>query len=424
MKHKFFGLFLGLILLFLHCLPSVAADYSKTRNHVVIALDESGTENWLPGEKVIAGLKQFLFSDNYALLGEDDIFSIVGIKADCSANKWGDFVYVKKDPTTGKPLSYINDKQYISSALNNQHKWSRLAASQRSYDSSYSLVSIAKPYILKKLGQESAKQWVERTFILLVTDHRYNGGDFYNELQYFLGSQSYINKNIGLFDVLDVCYDVEGEFCIKYLDVCEWRPYNGGIYHNVELFEVCPNQEYLTLPAVVDYSPSVTASRRRGNKYHVTLEFRHSNQHFEVERMKVYLHSEDGSEECVADVHDMKEYVLDKVYRKEQKVHRIMIEATLRLNDGTYNSVLLSPEMYTGLTQTIEVRNETDAKILFGLARLPDKLWIPGIKNQQIAAIVTSILIVLLVILAFVIYVLKTRTYVPRKDELSIKFYD
>ena len=84
-------------------------------------------------------------------------------------------------------------------------------------------MSIAKPYILKKLGQESAKQWVERTFILLVTDHRYNGGDFYNELQYFLGSQSYINKNIGLFDVLDVCYDVEGEFCIKYLDVCEWR---------------------------------------------------------------------------------------------------------------------------------------------------------------------------------------------------------
>lgn len=423
MRRRVLSLFLGILFISLHSLFANADDYTKTRNHVIIALDESGTDNWLPGTRVMEGLKQFLFNADNPLLGDDDFFSIVGIKADCSAARWGDFVYVKRNPA-GQAMSYINDKEFLSSALNSQYRWNTLAASQRNYSSSYSLVSIAKPYILKKLGEDSAKQWVERTFILLVTDHRYNGGDFYNELQYFLGSQSYINRNIGLFDVLDVCYDVEKEFCIKYLDVCEWRPYNGGIYHNVELFEVCPNQEYLTLPAVIEYSPSVTATRRKGRRYHVALDFKHSNPHFEVDEMKVYLCSKDGSSECVAEIHDMEEYQLDKIYRKRQKVNNIRIEATLRLKDGTYNSVLLSPDMYPGLTQIVEIRNEKDAKILFGLARLPDWLWIRGIKNQQVAAIVISFIILFLVIAAIVIYILKTRTYVPRKDEISIKFYD
>lgn len=156
----------------------------------------------------------------------------------------------------------------------------------------------------------------------------------------------------------------------------------------------------------------------------MALDFKHSNPHFEVDEMKVYLCSKDGSSECVAEIHDMEEYQLDKIYRKRQKVNNIRIEATLRLKDGTYNSVLLSPDMYPGLTQIVEIRNEKDAKILFGLARLPDWLWIRGIKNQQVAAIVISFIILFLVIAAIVIYILKTRTYVPRKDEISIKFYD
>ena len=100
------------------------------------------------------------------------------------------------------------------------------------------------------------------------------------------------------------------------------------------------------------------------------------------------------------------------------------LEASLRLKDGIYDATLLSPEMYSGLTQNIEIRKEKDAKILFGLARLPDWLWLPGIKNQYIAAIVTSFIILFVVVVVFVIYIIKTRTYIPRKDELNIEFYD
>ena len=46
------------------------------------------------------------------------------------------------------------------------------------------------------------------------------------------------------------------------------------------------------------------------------------------------------------------------------------------------------------------------------------------LKGFALEAIVTSFLILFIAILAFVIYILKTRTYIPRKDELSIEFYD
>ena len=263
--------------------------YSTTRNHVIIALDESGTDWRTTESKVREGLYDFLFdNDGDPLLGDDDYFSVVGVKADCSAKMWDDFVYIKSD-INKQSLSFINNIGYIKAALGNAEEWEKLARTQRSYDSSYSLVSIAKPYILARLGAETNKSWVERTFILLVTDHRYNGGDFYNELQYFLGKEEFMRKHISLFDVLDLCYDVEREFCIEYVDVCEWRPYNGGIYHNVELFEVSPNQDYLTLPAVLDYSPYVTAERRKGRKYEIQMNFDHSNEHFEIDNLTIYL---------------------------------------------------------------------------------------------------------------------------------------
>lgn len=397
--------------------------YSATRNHIIIALDESGTD-WRSTEaNVREGLKNFLFNNNgNPLLGEDDYISVVGVKADCSAKMWDDFVYVKTDKN--QRLAYINDISYVNEVLSDSRKWSDLAKTQRNYDSSYSLVSIAKPYILARLGAEMNKAWVERTFILLVTDHRYNGGDFYNELQYFLGKEEYMRKHIGLFDALNLCYDVEREFCIEYVDVCEWRPYNGGIYHNVELFEVSPNQDYLTLPAVVDYSPYVTAERRKGRKYEIQMNFDHSNEHFEIDNLTIYLCSEDGKEVCLSKVDNLDTYELNYAYKNKEKITKIKLEATLRLKDGIYDATLLSPEMYPGLIQTIEIRKEKDAKILFGLARLPDWLWLPGIKDQYVAAIVTSFLILFIVILALVIYILKTRTYIPRKDELSIEFYD
>lgn len=402
-----------------------AADkqYSTTRNHIIIALDESGTDWRGTEQQVREGIWNFLFNNSGdPLLGEDDCFSVVGVKADCSADMWDDFVYVKSDQN--KSLAFINDTNYIETILSSAEKWKNLAETQRNYDSSYSLVSIAKPYILARLGSEMNKSWVERTFILFVTDHRYNGGDFYNELQYFLGSEEYMRKHIDLFDVLELCYDIEREFCIEYVDVCEWRPYNGGIYHNVELFEVCPNQDYLTLPAVVDYSPYVTAERRKGRKYEIQMDFKHSNEHFEVDSMCIYLCHENGKELCLDKVENLNTYELKHTYKKKDKFTKLKVEATLRLKDGIYDATLLSPEMYPGLVQTIEIKKEKDAKILFGLTRLPDWLWLPGIKDQYIAAIVTSFLILFIAIVSFVIYILKTRTYIPRKDELSIEFYD
>ncbi len=405
-------------LVFLMCMLMCTGALAK--NHVILAFDEAGTSWRQTDDKVRQNVEYFLFdNDGNPLLSKGDYLSVVGVKGDCSARGWKDFVYVKS--------SFIDDYNTIKSMMSTA-EWPNQVRTpeQYSYESSYSLISIAKPYILAKLGKGADKAMVDRTYMIFVTDHRYNGNDYYNELQYFLGDSAYINAKIDIHDVLKVCYDVEREYCIEYLDVKKWpfSPSN-GMYKNVELFEVSPNQEYLTLPAVIDYSPSLTAVRKRGHSYEVTLDLVHSNSHFEMKELIVYKCSEfKAFEEPIDTLASLDRYSRTYVFDRSEKISHLRMTAKLKLNDGIYDATLLTPDTVPGLNQTVKVNTEEDSRILFGLAPLPDWMWPSFVETQQAAAIVVSFLILILCAIAMLAYIYATKTYKPKSEEVRIKFYD
>lgn len=405
-------------IVFLLCVLMCTGALAK--NHVIVAFDESGTSWRLVDDNVRRHVDYFLF-DNHGkpLISEGDYLSVVGVKGDCSAKGWDDFVYVKS--------SFVNNYNTMKSMVS-PTGWHNLVLTPTdyNYEESYSLISIAKPYILAKLGKASSKAMVERTYIIFVTDHRYNGNDYYNELQYFLGQSAYVNVGIDIHDVLDVCYEVEREYCIEYVDVRSWpfSPFN-GLYKNVELFEVSPNQKYLTLPAVIDYSPSLPAIRKRGQCYAVTLNLEHSNSHFDVKELVVYKCSESkGVQEPIDTLTSLDRYSSTYVFGRSEKISHLRIKAKMKLNDGIYDATLLTPETVPGLNQTIKVNTEEDSKILFGLAPLPDWMWLSFVETQQDAAIVVSFLILILCAIVVLVYIYATKTYKPNHDEVRIKFYD
>lgn len=405
---------LFLLLCMLICTGAVA------RNHVILAFDEAGTSWRLVDDRVRENVEYFLFhNEGKPLLSQGDYLSVVGVKGDCSSRGWGEFVYVKS--------SFVDDYENIKRMLSPTGWPSQVKTPDRyNYQESYSLISIAKPYILAALGKSPNKAMVDRTYMIFVTDHRYNGNDYYNELQYFLGQEGYVRAGIDVIDVLQVCYDVEREYCIEYIDVRQWpfSPFNGR-YKNVELFEVSPNQEYLTLPAVIDYSPSLPAIRKRRHSYEVTLDLEHANPHFDVKEIVVYKCSESkGFEEPIDTLNSFDRYSKTFVFDRSEKISHLRMTAKIKLNDNIYDATLLTPETVPGLDQTIKVNQESDSRILFGLAPLPDWMWLSFVETQEAAAIVASFIILIVCAIMMLIYIYVTKTYKPKDEEVRIKFYD
>lgn len=416
---------------------TLAKAENVTSNHIIIAFDEAGT-GWRTNDyKVRESIGYFLYDNGGdPLLKDSDYLSVVGFKADCSGEKWDEFVYVKKMNNGYLTFVKSNDTFKNIFSPNAQYGqyydlWQSLTRYQGAISESYSLNSIAKPYVLAALGKTESKPLVNKTYIILITDHRYNGNDFYNELRYFIDTARQNGKRLDIHNVLNVCYKIEEEFCIKYVDAIEWN----NSSRNVELFEVKPNQDYLTLPAVLSFSPSISAKRIRGGKYSFDFDIEYANQHFEVKRLKASLYRSE-SESRWNDV-DVNHRIIDSLrfdnghskYHGTFKFDRsfpsptLILNAELILKDGLYDAVLLTPEQIEGLTQKVKITKEEDARFFFGIIRLPDFLWIPGL-NQYSAAIVLDFIILGLVIAAFLIYLKLSETYKPKSEDINICVYE
>lgn len=425
-------------MLVMHVLVSpVFASANVKSNHVIIAFDEAGTRWRLSDDRVRESIGYYLYDNSgNALLKENDYYSVVGFKADCSGEKWNDFVYVKK--INKKPLSFVKSDDSLKKLFcvdtlysDKQWYWYELSSYQGTVTDSYSLNSIAKPYILATLGKAEVKSLVNNTYIILITDHRYNGNDFYNELRYFIDTAQENGKRLDIHNVLDVCYKVEEEFCIKYVDAIEWN--NSSRF--VELFEVKPNQDNLTLPAVISYSPSINAKRVRGGKYSFDLDLEYVNTHFEVKKLSADL-CDTGIEylkigmplnhriiDSLSFNNDYSRYHRTFEFSRQYESPAIYLSAELILKDGLYDSALLTHGQIEGLKQKIEIIKEDDAHFLFGLLRLPDFLWIPGL-DQYSAAIVLDFILLGLVIAVFFAYLKISATYKPKPEDIQIRFYE
>ncbi len=421
-----------LLLFFALCASLYASSQSYSQNvrhHVILSVDNAGCNSWNTSSEVVealgkAILKEKLVDGEYPLFSDNDYLSFVGFALD-AFSEIDQFVR-HKHPIYDSSFSRIMLNKYL------RQDYPDSANNVNIGKYPFSLVSIAKPYTLKALKNSNVK--VNRTFIVQVTDHHYNGGDFYDELNSLNEKRRNAEnpdgkkidiQSLNLEKILKDSYNVEQNYFFRWI-----KTYS--IMHNnkrtpkgyVEVYEAVPLQKNFTLPAAVDYPERVTAQRLRSGDYVVKIPVRpRENNGYEVQKIEFTL----GDEVKTIQGNHSDTVVFNLA--KNNSARSISVRAWIRLVDGFYNATVMSPEPEAplelgrdGLNRTIQIEREGNAQILF--FSLPTWLWPKFIESQyEAAAVMTALLIVALVILVvlFLIWFVRHKVFfTPDVDRFKI----
>lgn len=406
----------------------------KVRTHTIVALDKAGCSNILNNPNAQSIVKRLLLEsspieDGRPLCGEGDLMSLVGFCTDPDQRNMTTYQF----PIASEEQQYVyveNDGSNIQSIISN--KWGYFANYSNpkcGHSDLFSLVSVAKPYALnelKKEGEIDDSFLTNRTFLILVTDHHYNGNDFYDEVHTLAASQLErgMRNVVDETKILPLCYAVEQEYFIKYI-----KTYNVGVRGYVELYEFLPLQTYLNLNSVADFPQKVRATRLRHRRYKVEVEFNHNgNEHYEVKKLEFAFKGEKSKDTSFVFT-SADSVSFDYIVKRRVRPEYVNVRAWVRLNDGVYNTTVLTPSPDApdhlgkkGLDIMLPIEYDKHARI-FGVP-MTDFMWPFGIKDQYKAAlIVQTVLLALLpfmVLLGVWIFYRKNRYYTPGVEDITI----
>lgn len=409
----------------------------KVRSHTIVALDKAGCSNILERYAVWESVRGLLFSgapieNGRPLCGEGDLLSIVGFCTDATQKDMSTYQFSMSQGPAGGSCAYIENDNGNARKMMDWQQWLYYAEYSNpncGHSGLFSLVSVAKPYALNQLkleGKIDDRHLTNRTFLVLVTDHHYNGNDFYDEVHTLSTAQ----REMGMYNVVDeskilpLCYAVEQEYFIKYITTYRFAPRG-----YVELYEFMPLQTYLNLNSVVDFPQTITAKRQKGGRYQIKADFFHNgNEHYDIKKLEFGLDKDNaGDSRVVYEDRDSVSY--EYVVSSKSRPEYLNVRAWLRLNDGVYNTTVLTPSPdapdhlgKNGLNMSIRIKYEERARI-FGIPMI-DLIWPSGIEDQYTAAIVvqTVLLVLLPFFVLFLVWVfyMKNRYYIPENDDFSI----
>lgn len=387
---------LSLLILLVSFVHLQAREYAK--NHVIIALDARSDinvnpSNWSYNTNVIGdNLSKLLHANGI----EDGIVSTLTYSMDSRENdlsKYTHKIAVAEDFTLEGINSY----------------WKELSET-RDEGVRFSLLSLAKPYCLKAVkvdSDDNSAKLTYRTYLILITDLKYNGNDdFHDELRHKPGmSQSMLNKILGEVKIVQQNY---------FYDFISQIQLNRGY---MMLFECIPQQKYFALESVAEYPHNIIAKRTKDG---YSLEFgfiSYNNPNYNLLKSEVFVGNETVT---VNGYNKVKVLIPSNVWQKNDTIHA-KIKSWVRLLDGIYNRTILSPDGAElqgkdGLNKIVVVQREPHAKILW-IVPLPDFLFNMSFwtSDQAIAAGVWSVFI-LFALVAFIIYLIgKTMKYDPKK---------
>lgn len=387
---------LSVLILLVSFVHLQAREYAK--NHVIIALDARSDinvnpSNWSYNTNIIGDNLSKLLNENGI---EDGIVSTLTYSMDSRENdlsKYTHKIAVAEDFTLEDIKNY----------------WKKLSET-RDEGVRFSLLSLAKPYCLKAVKVDSdddSAKLTYRTYLILITDLKYNGNDdFHDELRHKPGmSQSMLNKILGEVKVVQQNY---------FYDFRSQIQLNRGY---MMLFECIPQQKYFALESVAEY-PHNTIAKRTKDGYLLEFGFiSYNNPNYKLLKSEVLVGNESVT---VNGYNKVKVLIPSNVWQKSDTIHA-NIKSWVRLLDGIYNRTILSPngaelQGKEGLNKIIVVQREPHAKILW-IVPLPDFLFNMSFwtSDQAIAAGVWSVFI-LLTLVAFIIYLIgKTMRYDPKK---------
>lgn len=406
---------LTLLLIFVQ-MATYAQFESQLKHHVIIALDEV-----MSGRQAYEAQKGTSFNTIFknrladTILREGDFVSIVGFSIDGMAHDLNTFTYVIDNQALGS-LSW---KPYTIELKNDlEREWSDIMDKKhRKHNgpSRFSMISLAKLYAFAPVKKEVTSQYVNRTFLVLLTDRIYNGKDIYEEAF----NLTCFNSQITPMMMQDRGQRVSAEYFVRQLNN-DYDTQKKNLY--IDLCEYIPLQSGLTLPTLLDYSAGgITARRIKGGIYHIDINTssRH-NPRYSILQLRYRVTAFDGTvlfdTLCKADIgadNDYKpieQFEVPYVIGKDKKAASVTIDTWAALNDGIYNATVLTPVAGApdylaskGLSVTLPISYEPTQKIL-GITSLPGRLQFDDdqdVANTWISAVALFLMVVLLLASVF-----------------------
>ena len=398
------------------------------KHHVIVVRDEVMPHDpfWPQSEDSFQRVFYQLLTDD--ILREGDFISFVGFSTDSRSLNLDDFTY-----TIGPSWMPYNN---TTESEIHQDWGTIMDENQRAHTGPqpFSMISLAKMYAFAPVKKANHNQYVNRTFIVFISDHQYNGGDFYEE-RFALRD---FNPRITPKMTQDYGQRVSAEYFVRQLNDDYERPQYGRF---IDLLEYIPLQSGLTLPSLLDYSAGgVTAQRIKGGLYRLEVNTAsRNNPRYNILQLRYCIKDTYGKVKydtllranigANGDYLPIEQFNVTYDFGNDQSAMTLTIEAWASLNDGIYNATVLTPVAGApdylaskGLSVTIPIRYEPSTKIL-GLVSLPGELQFTDdqeFANKWVTVVVASILSIILVLL--IIWIARIiRTHHITSDDITIE---
>lgn len=384
--------------------------YCKEDKHLIVSIDLKSEITMYDREYAVSKIKSVIprmlrnnnITEGYA--------SIQFFSVNENASNLEEYVKNINDPFT-----QFSDVNYVVDGLLESDFY-------QYHGNHYSVVTIAKPYSLLKFRDIASDKLIEKTYLILVTDYKYNGNDdFYGELKHV----PRISKNTKE-SIMNTIKDVQQNYFYKFIAEENISRYPRSGY--ISLFEVIPLQQYFSIESVLDFPHKITATRTKDG-YKATFKINQlENPNYRFISSEAFLpvegHDEIRSVKLNQDViFDIPERLVEELGEDNISIN---FRTWVQLIDNVYNHTILSPDGdklqgADGLNRSIKIELEKDAEIL-GFIPLTDALYNISFwtNNQNVAAATWGVIFILILLGIMIFIIWRSTQYRSKNNDVKI----
>lgn len=400
------------------CLCLSSSLLAKT--HYIIAYDKYVGSYDKTSPFIVNKINQYLQSNNFK--GTNDYVSLLEYGLDWITPNMDKFVMPCKD-TDGKEIVWRHVSGNTISSIFSPNITSSWPI-KSSHLSCGSMQSLAKQYAISATTSVKNHDFVDKTYLLMITDMWFNGNDDYlkewnSTIQTIPVKFVYRLKNLqtDVFDHLEKVNEV-----LRFIHSQNIVLSNKGKSpYQIVVYEVIANN----IPSIqsVTNMPSPLPLKRIKGGFELSLDLSSTNKLYQVSGIiikkkntgKVIGKSDTGKINVKFSSSDVK------------NGDSLSVLMSLKQIDGIYNGVLISPNNprhQEGMTLNQVVRISDEAKVL-GLFPLNDWLWW-WFPNDVFTAVMLWDVIIILLFIAILLYLgyrafLKINNYNPSSSNIKIK---
>lgn len=384
--------------------------YCKEDKHLIVSIDLKSEITMYDREYAVSKIKSVIprmlrnnnITEGYA--------SIQFFSVNENASNLEEYVKNINDPFT-----QFSDVNYVVDGLFESDFY-------QYHGNHYSVVTIAKPYSLLKFRDIASDKLIEKTYLILVTDYKYNGNDdFYGELKHVPRISKDTKESI-----MNTIKDVQQNYFYKFIAEENISRYPRSGY--ISLFEVIPLQQYFSIESVLDFPHKITATRTKDG-YKATFKINQlENPNYRFISSEAFLpvegHDEIRSVKLNQDViFDIPERLVEELGEDNISIN---FRTWVQLIDNVYNHTILSPDGdilqgADGLNRSIKIELEKDAEI-FGFIPLTDGLYNISFwtNNQNVAAATWGVIFILILLGIMIFIIWRSTQYRSKNNDVKI----